>query len=407
MMKKKLALLVAMSLLTMASAASAANKAETLSFSPVVGGYLFDGKQHLEGNAVYGARIGYNFTNVLGVEALFDYSHNNDSTKGPAAGISMYRYGGELLYHFIPDGTFVPYVAVGYAGVNFDGNSDGVSNKGYKQTHGAFDYGIGAKYFLNDNIAIRGDVRHIIYNYDRTYSNYETTVGLYFAFGGAAPAAKPVAPIADPAPVDSDGDGVYDSLDKCSGTPAGVSVDKDGCPLDSDKDGVADYLDKCPGTAAGVTVDKDGCPPVVEKVVILVSEPKVEEKVQVVVAEPAVVIFALEDVHFDFDQSTLKPEAKIILKRNILLIKENPRAKIRIAGYTSASGSEEYNQKLSERRAASVKAYLVSEGVIESDRLSTVGYGETHPAVYEAAPKDLYSAAAKANIRVLFEVIVQ
>jgi outer membrane protein OmpA-like peptidoglycan-associated protein len=184
-------------------------------------------------------------------------------------------------------------------------------------------------------------------------------------------------------------------------------VDKDGCPPDSDRDGVADYLDKCPGTPAGVPVDKDGCPPVAKKVVIFVSEPKIEEKAQATAVEPKIIILAFEDVHFNFDKSSLTPEAQAILKNNIRLLKDNPHAKIRIAGYTSASGSNEYNQKLSERRAQSVKAYLISEGVIIPGRLSTIGYGEKNPAVYEAAPEELYSAAAKANMRVLFEIIVQ
>jgi OOP family OmpA-OmpF porin len=266
-MNKKIALLVATSLLAMASVASAGNKAGSLSFTPVVGAYLFDGKQHLEANVLYGARIGLNLTDALGVEALFDYTHNNETTTPSVRpGISMYRYGGELLYHFNPAGTFVPYLAAGYAGVNFDGNSDGFSDKRYRQTHGAFDYGIGSKIFMSDNIALRGDVRHIIYSYDRTYSNYEATVGVYFAFGGAAPAAKPVAKQEEPAPapvvepMDSDGDGVPDARDKCPGTPAGAAVDANGCPLDTDGDGVADYRDKCPGTPAGVAVDANGCP---------------------------------------------------------------------------------------------------------------------------------------------------
>ena len=113
------------------------------------------------------------------------------------------------------------------------------------------------------------------------------------------------------------------------------------------------------------------------------------------------------DVHFDFDKSTLKPEAQTILKRNIQLLKDNPNAQIRIAGYTSASGTEEYNQKLSERRANAVQEYLVNEGIITPDRLTILGYGEKNPAAFEAAPKELYSKAAKANMRVLFEIIVQ
>ena len=79
----------------------------------------------------------------------------------------------------------------------------------------------------------------------------------------AAPAeeAAPVVP-APVAPVqDSDGDGVPDSLDKCPGTPVGVTVDEAGCPRDSDGDGVPDYRDKCPDTLPGLLVDEDGCPP--------------------------------------------------------------------------------------------------------------------------------------------------
>lgn len=164
-------------------------------------------------------------------------------------------------------------------------------------------------------------------------------------------------------------------------------------------------------------MDENGCPrgyavtpaaaPEPEKVVILASEPRVEEKVMVAAAEPKIIVLAFEDVHFDFDKSTLKPGARTILKRNIQLLKDNPNAHVRIAGYTSASGTEEYNQKLSERRAKAVEEYLISEGIIAPDRLTMIGYGESNPAMYEAAPKELYSKAAKANMRILFEIVVQ
>jgi outer membrane protein OmpA-like peptidoglycan-associated protein len=160
----------------------------------------------------------------------------------------------------------------------------------------------------------------------------------------------------------------------------------------------------CPPKPAAVLIPE-------KPVVILVAEPKAEEKVVAVVTETKVakkvVILAFEDVHFGFDQSDLTPEAKRILKRNVQLLKENPNAKVRIAGYTSAAGTREYNQKLSERRAAAVQEYLISEGVITPDRLSTIGYGETHPIAHEAAPEVIHSPEAKANKRVLFEIIMQ
>jgi outer membrane protein OmpA-like peptidoglycan-associated protein len=146
-----------------------------------------------------------------------------------------------------------------------------------------------------------------------------------------------------------------------------------------------------------------------ERVVVLESEAKAEEQVVILASDPGtkIVVLAFEDIHFDFDKATLKPEAQTILKRNVQVLKENPKAQVRIAGYTSASGTADYNQKLSERRASSVKGYLIDEGLIASDRLSMIGYGEKSPALYEAAPQDLYSPAAKANMRVLFEIVVQ
>ncbi|MGD0280692.1 MAG: OmpA family protein, partial [Smithella sp.] len=103
---------------------------------------------------------------------------------------------------------------------------------------------------------------------------------------------------------------------------------------------------------AHMCTDEYGCPgkcsvaAAPEKAVILASEPKVEEKVMAAAAEPKTIVLAFEDIHFDFDKSTLTPEAQTILKRNIQILKDNPNAHVRIAGYTSASGTEEYNQKL-------------------------------------------------------------
>jgi len=115
----------------------------------------------------------------------------------------------------------------------------------------------------------------------------------------------------------------------------------------------------------------------------------------------------LEEEHFDFDKSTLTPAGVAIMERNILVFRENPEMKVRIAGYASASGTEAYNQKLSERRAKTVQDYLLKEGGIAPGRMTTIGYGETRPATYEPIPSDIESKAAKANRRVLFEIIVK
>ncbi|MDF3125906.1 OmpA family protein [Rheinheimera sp. 1928-s] len=120
--------------------------------------------------------------------------------------------------------------------------------------------------------------------------------------------------------------------------------------------------------------------------------------------EPEVLV--LEDVHFNFDTAELNDDTRVILRQHVQTLKANPQARVRIAGYTSASGTAEYNQALSERRAQSIKAFLILEGV-DANRFKTIGFGQRNPAEYEANPEILRSDAAKANMRGLFEIIVE
>ena len=143
-----------------------------------------------------------------------------------------------------------------------------------------------------------------------------------------------------------------------------------------------------------------------------ILEPKPEPKPVLIPApkpEPKVVekVILLEDVHFDLDKSTLTKEAQTILKRNIQVMKENPNVKIRIQGHTSAIATEEYNQKLSERRAYSVEEFLIKEGGVAPDKLSKIGYGETRLEKPEPNPEITESEAAKTNRRVIFKIIVE
>jgi len=115
----------------------------------------------------------------------------------------------------------------------------------------------------------------------------------------------------------------------------------------------------------------------------------------------------LEDIHFEFDKATLTAEAKTLLDNNIETIKENPDIRVRIEGHSCAHGPDDYNLRLSDRRANAVKEYLVNGGV-SADRLTTISYGETRLAMPEIpTPQNKNSEEAKANRRVHFEVLVQ
>lgn len=119
-----------------------------------------------------------------------------------------------------------------------------------------------------------------------------------------------------------------------------------------------------------------------------------------------IVQIELADIHFNFDQSSLTESAKTLLQQHVAVLKSQPERALQIAGYTSASGTEQYNQRLSERRANAVKQYLLSAGIAD-DRMTTIGYGEQSPASLEASPTDLRSVAAKANMRVLFQLLMR
>ena len=89
-------------------------------------------------------------------------------------------------------------------------------------------------------------------------------------------------------------------------------------------------------------------------------------------------IFKLEGVHFEFDKSTLTTLAKGNLGAAVTYLKANPNMRVEIQAHTDSKGSEEYNQKLSERRAASVLAYLKTNGIDEG-RMTTRGFGKDQP----------------------------
>ena len=89
-------------------------------------------------------------------------------------------------------------------------------------------------------------------------------------------------------------------------------------------------------------------------------------------------IISLEGTHFDFDKATLRPEAMPKLQEAVRVMGENPTIKVNIEGHTDSVGSDEYNMRLSERRAQSVENFLVTKGVA-ADRLTPKGYGEGRP----------------------------
>jgi len=140
--------------------------------------------------------------------------------------------------------------------------------------------------------------------------------------------------------------------------------DNDGCPEpDNDKDSVADLDDQCPMEPGPPGGDKPGCPKKPSLVIVTDKEIKITQQ-----------------IHFEFDKDKIRPESFPILDAVADVLKSNPKIKIEIQGHTDNKGRAEYNKKLSERRAASVKKYLTEHG-IDGARLTSHGYGMEVPVV--------------------------
>ncbi|MHA6696963.1 OmpA family protein [Chryseobacterium sp. A301] len=179
---------------------------------------------------------------------------------------------------------------------------------------------------------------------------------------------------------DADNDGVCDDWDRELDTPAGARVDGAGVALDTDLDGVIDLYDKCV-TVPG-PIENNGCP---------TGQGIVSDDTR-----------ALEGIEFDFDSSQVLPSNRPILNSAANYINSST-GNYNVVGGTDTAGSDAYNQKLSERRAGSVKNYLIESGV-ESTRLNAIGRGEKDLKYPECNPSTKCPEwKNRANRRVYFE----
>ena len=190
---------------------------------------------------------------------------------------------------------------------------------------------------------------------------------------------------------DTDGDGVADKDDNCPEVAG--PVENNGCPWpDTDGDGVLDKDDACPSVAGPAAnngcpwpdtdgdgiLDKDDACPTVAGLAQYNGCPKTDK----IVAEE--VTKALNDILFDFNKATIRPESKEKLDQAAAYIKDFPAGKFLIEGRTDKKGSDAYNLKLSRQRAASVVAALEARGAAP-EQLKSRGVGESKATVAETA----------------------
>ena len=190
----------------------------------------------------------------------------------------------------------------------------------------------------------------------------------------------------DPRNPDTDGDGLTDGAEDANqsgGLDAGESdprvpdTDQGGVPDgweaehsmnvrdpaddDSDRDRVLENVDRCPNTPEGEEVDANGC-------IIMRAQ------------------ITLDGIQFAFDSAEILPASAQTLQRGLQILRDNPDVRVEIAGHTDNVGNANYNRRLSQQRAESVKTWLVENG-IEAARLTTRGYGHTQPVASNDTPE--------------------
>jgi len=331
--------------------------------SPMIGYNLAEGNVGIKGDDHFlgGLELQYNYKDSkISPEISVLYSPSADYDGGGDTSITRTLLNG--VYSFDKIGDITPFAKAGL-GYEFVGsertnqNEDGL----------VLDAGAGLKVPFAPSWAFKAEALYLAKvssaHNDNADNNLIAMVGLTYSFG-AAPKEAPkevvvvekkevvVAPVVVVvAEKDSDGDGVYDKLDKCPNTPANSTVDVNGCPvsMDDDHDGVLNAQDICPNTPAGEAVNSDGCPATVNL-----------------------------QINFENNSAAILPSSNERLDRYADFLKKHTNYSAKIVGYTDSRGSESYNKKLSLKRATAVMQALVKRGVAPS-QLTATGMGEANP----------------------------
>ena len=311
--------------------------------TPVVG-YNFTGSAlPLEDYGIIGAEFQYNgFDFPIKPEAsilysIADYEPNLPGYKD-VADTTVVRIALNGVYEFDMFESFTPLVKAGAGYANMDDPYDDVNRNLF------VDAGVGAKIPFSDDIALKLEAIYMIQANRDTYDgNLAILAGLNFAFGEKG---QKSAPVAAPA--------VKKALPKTAPKTAAVAAPVVAAvatiDADDDNDGVSNSKDKCPNTPKNVKkVDADGCAEVVNLT-----------------------------VGFGFDSYEVTADNYNHIEDFVLFMKDHANYDAKIIGHTDSTGSEAFNQILSERRATATKAVIVTKG-IDAKRVTTVGKGETEP----------------------------
>jgi OOP family OmpA-OmpF porin len=328
-----------------------------------------------DNDAAYGIRLGKQLSEHWDVQLGVTHSKTDIDFPAGFSGNGDYKQtmvGVDALYMFSRD-KFRPFLLAGLGGARNSIDTQDVFANRIDEDNWSWmaNVGLGFQYLINETVGLQADLRHVwsraetpngsiapTFSDEKTVGNTYFNIGVIFNFGAPKKvAAAEVASMAEPV---------------------------------SDMQEVAPYDD--------------------EEYPFAIDETPAEEPVAYGPEKPAFEKITLQaEVLFDFDKAAVKDEGKQILDVEVVeKMKAHPEVElVLISGHTDRIGDDKYNQRLSERRASAVRAYLLSQGIAEN-RLHAVGKGENEPVV---DCKGVYGKKAieclQPNRRVVVEIEVQ
>jgi OOP family OmpA-OmpF porin len=355
-----------------------------------------DGKRLID-DSIAGAQVngGYQFTDVFSVEGIVGYS---DIAGFP--GQEHLDIGVNVLSHLNPDGKFSPYILVGAGYLGTETTTGSEENRPSASLGIGFNWGLGSSAF-----SIRGEYRsRFAIETSNNLTDRIATLGLQYTFGRRSPERLAdgdndgVPDYADQCLnsepgvvvdgvgceifIDTDRDGVMDRKDLCPDTPAGVPVDAFGCLSDNDRDGVTDDIDQCPNTVSGAAVDANGCERDDDNDGVVNHRdncPNTYAGVRVDINGCEILdIIELRGVSFATNSDRLLSGAEQVLNDAIEWLNQHPRLVVEVAGHTDSDGNDILNLGLSERRANTVRDYMINGGINPAS-ITAKGFGESQP----------------------------
>ncbi|MEA3498708.1 MAG: OmpA family protein [Campylobacterota bacterium] len=296
---------------------------------PNVSGVVFENSHSLDNGYTYGVDFAKKINNKYMANfsfkrKIFDYENDLGSTF-----VNIFALNAE--YYYYEKGDIQSYITAGlsYLDINKElADADDMLG---------FNYGIGAKYLINDDAGLFAEIKHLT-TFDEDENQFIYTFGVLIPFGYEAN-PLPAVPVVDE--------------DLVFSQKAEAVTEVSLFPNDDDRDGVTNDRDKCPDSDLRYEVDEDGC----------------------------TISYTLH-VNFEFDSSVLTEDSMGVIKEFSIFMDEPKKLNVEIQGHTDSRGTDKYNQKLSERRAKAVYDALVSTG-ISKDRLKYLGYGEKQLLVIE------------------------